>query len=76
MPNLPKHAQEVYQKAYEKAIEQFGNAGNPSDRAFDETAHKMAWAAVKQEYLIDYHTGDWKRKTRSEAWPYSLYSTG
>ncbi len=66
MPNLPKHAQEVYRKAYHQAVEQYDSPGHTAPASLDEAAHKTAWAAVKQEYAIDYHTGEWKRKTKSE----------
>jgi cation transport regulator len=49
--NLPKHAQEIYKEAYNSAWDEYAD---PSDRRGDasreETAHKVAWAAVKQKY--------------------------
>lgn len=49
--NLPQHAQEIYQAAYNSAWEQYKD---PEDRRGDasreETAHRVAWAAVKQSY--------------------------
>ncbi len=49
--NLPKHAQEIYMKAYNSAFDQYKN---PEDREGDdsreEVAHKVAWSAVKQKY--------------------------
>lgn len=60
--NLPKHAQEIYQKAYNSAWEQYDK---PSERRGDasreETAHKVAWSAVKSEYEKD-DNDNWKRK--------------
>jgi len=59
---LPKHGQEIYQAAYNNAWDQYKD---PSDRKDDstreETAHKVAWAAVKKEYKKN-DTGDWKKK--------------
>ena len=62
--NLPKHAQEIYKEAfnsawseYDKPDERRGNASR------EETAHKVAWAAVKNEYEKDDRTGKWKRKS-------------
>ena len=47
--NLPKHAQEIYMKAYNSAWEQYSEPeerrGNASR---EETAHRVAWAAVKR----------------------------
>ena len=49
--NLPKHAREIYKEAYNSAWQEYKN---PSDRKGDatreETAHRVAWAAVKQKY--------------------------
>lgn len=52
--NLPGHAQEIYVKAFNSAWDQYkdpderrGNTGR------EETAHKVAWAAVKNEYHKD-----------------------
>lgn len=49
--NVPSGAQEIYRKAFNSAWEQYkdpderlGNAGR------EETAHKVAWSAVKKEY--------------------------
>lgn len=48
---LPEHAQHIYRKAFNSAYEQYDRAeerrGN-ADR--EETAHRVAWAAVKQTY--------------------------
>jgi cation transport regulator len=61
--NLPKHAQEIYQAAFNSAWEQYDQ---PSERRGDatreETAHKVAWAAVKNDYVKDDKTGKWKKK--------------
>ena len=49
--NLPEHAQEIYKEAFNNAWDQYKD---PSDRKGDasreETAHKVAWDAVKNEY--------------------------
>ena len=49
--NLPKHAQEIYKEAFNSAWDQYDE---PSERRGDasreETAHKVAWAAVKEKY--------------------------
>jgi cation transport regulator len=65
--NLPKHAQEIYLEAFNNAWEEYAN---PEDRKGDasreETAHKVAWSAVKQVYEKDETSGSWKKKTHSE----------
>lgn len=40
--NLPKHAQEIYREVFNNADKQYKN---------EVTAHKVAWAAVKREYV-------------------------
>ena len=61
--NLPKHAREIYLAAFNNAWDQYSD---PEDRRGDasreETAHKVAWAAVKNEYEKDTKTGKWKKK--------------
>jgi len=43
--NLPEHAQEIFLKAFNNAWEEYAEQ---DDR--EATAHKVAWAAVKQRY--------------------------
>jgi len=60
--NLPKHAQEIYLAAFNSAWEQYAS---PEERRGDdsreETAHKVAWSAVKQPY--EKRNGRWVRST-------------
>ncbi len=60
--NVPKHAQEIYMAAYNSAWDEYKD---PSDRRGDasreETAHKVAWAAVKQKYEKA-ENGRWVKK--------------
>lgn len=60
---LPKHAEEIYIAAYNSAWNQYKD---PDDRRGDDTreevAHKVAWAAVKNDYEKDEATGKWKKK--------------
>ncbi len=49
--NLPKHAKEIYLEAYNSAWEQYAKAEDRrGDDTREETAHKVAWAAVKKKY--------------------------
>ncbi len=61
--NLPAHAQEIYMEAYNSAWDQYKD---PEDRREDnsreETAHSVAWAAVKHKYEKDEKSGKWKAK--------------
>ena len=52
--NLPRHAQEIDQAAYNNAWEEYDHE--------EERAHRVAWAAVKQLYVKDDKTGKWEKK--------------
>ncbi len=49
--NVPHHAQEIHKEAFNSAWVEYAD---PDDRRGDasreEVAHKVAWAAVKQDY--------------------------
>lgn len=59
--NLPEHAQEIYKEAFNNAWDEYSD---PKDRKGDssreETAHSVAWAAVKEKY--EKKNGKWTRK--------------
>lgn len=61
--HLPEHAQEIYMEAFNSAWEQYDQ---PEERRGDatreETAHKVAWSAVKRKYEKDEATGRWRAK--------------
>jgi cation transport regulator len=59
--NLPKHAQEIYKEAYNSAWDTYSDPDDRRDDASrEETAHKVAWSAVKKKYEKD---GDrWVKK--------------
>lgn len=49
--NLPKHAKEIYKEAYNSAWEEYKDPKDRKDDASrEETAHKVAWSAVKNKY--------------------------
>lgn len=60
--NVPKHAQEIYKEAFNSAWDQYED---PDDRRGDatreETAHRVAWAAVKEKYAKG-DDGKWHAK--------------
>lgn len=60
--NLPRHAQEIYKEAFNSAYDQYDE---PSERRGDsgreETAHKVAWSAVKKAYAKG-DDGKWHAK--------------
>jgi cation transport regulator len=59
---LPGHAQEIYRKAFNSAWAEYKD---PEDRRGDasreETAHKVAWSAVKKVYDKS-EDGRWHRR--------------
>lgn len=60
--SLPPHAQDIYKKAHDNALERYKN---PEERRGNESreavANKVAWAAVKKEYRrVD--KGEWEKK--------------
>lgn len=60
--NLPEHGQEIYRKAYNSAWDQYDEPEERrANRSREETAHSVAWAAVKKVYDKD-ESGRWKRK--------------
>jgi cation transport regulator len=61
--NLPKHAQEIYMEAFNSAWDQYDEPEERrGDASREETAHKVAWAAVKKKYEKDDDSGKWKAK--------------
>ena len=60
---LPNHAQDIYRAAFNSAWDEYRDAskrrGNESQ---EEAAHKVAWAAVKDEYEKDDSSGKWHPK--------------
>ena len=61
---LPKHAQDIYRKAYNSAWDEYADASKRrGDESQEETAHKVAWAAVKDKYEKDDTSGTWKPKS-------------
>lgn len=47
---LPAHARDIYKEAFNSAWEQYKDKADRRDDASRETAHKVARAAVKNDY--------------------------
>jgi cation transport regulator len=61
--NLPEHAQEIYKEAFNSAWDQYDQPQERrNDDSREETAHKVAWAAVKKVYEKDEKSGAWTKK--------------
>lgn len=59
--NLPDHAQTIYREAFNSAFEEYKSAKDRRAVASrEETAHKVAWSAVKQRY--EKRGGRWQPK--------------
>jgi cation transport regulator len=50
--HLPKHAQEIYQAAFNSAWDEYAQD--------EERAHRVAWSAVKKKYKKEANSGQWK----------------
>ena len=60
---LPAHAQEIYMEAFNSAWDQYDRPEERrGDSSREETAHRVAWAAVKNTYEKDEQTGRWQEK--------------
>ena len=61
--NLPEHAQDIYRSAYNNAWDEYKDASErQGDASREETAHRVAWSAVKNVYKKDDKSGKWKKK--------------
>jgi cation transport regulator len=61
--HLPRHAQEIYKETFNHAWDEYRDEKRRRDNASrEETAHKVAWSAVKQQYEKDGHSGQWTPK--------------
>lgn len=59
--SLPPHAQDIYKEAYNSAWDQYKDPEKRrGDATREETAHRVAWSAVKDEY--EKQNGEWVKK--------------
>jgi cation transport regulator len=57
--NLPEHGQDIYREAFNSAWEQYDEPHErKDDRTREETAHAVAWNAVKMKYKKN-EEGEW-----------------
>jgi cation transport regulator len=48
---LPKHAQDIYKEAFNHAFAQYADEEKrKTPQSREQTAHKVAWSAVKKKY--------------------------
>ncbi|MFO0703966.1 MAG: ChaB family protein [Patescibacteria group bacterium] len=62
---LPTHAQDIYMNAFNSAWYEYDKPSERQEgRDREETAHAVAWSAVKSKYKKDESTGKWVEKSR------------
>jgi cation transport regulator len=60
--HMPKHAQEIYQEAYNGAWDEYQDPNRRRGKqSREEVAHKVAWSAIKGEYRKG-DDAEWHRK--------------
>ena len=60
--HVPTHAQEIYKEAFNHAWQEYKDPGERrGDATREETAHRVAWSAVKEKYEKG-ADGDWHAK--------------
>jgi len=60
---LPDHAQRIYLEAFNHAWAEYKYKEDRRGEATrEETAHKVAWGAVKHTYEKEENTGKWREK--------------
>jgi cation transport regulator len=60
--NLPEHAQDIYREAYNSAWDQYDRPEERLEgREREETAHAVAWSAVKKVYQKN-SEGEWVKQ--------------
>ena len=61
--HLPPHAQEIYLEAFNNAWKEYADpAKRRGNITQEETAYRVAWAAVKETYSKNEKTGEWEKK--------------
>ncbi len=59
---LPKHGQEIYKEAFNSAWDKYDKPSErKANRDREETAHAVAWSAVKRVYQKN-NQGEWVKK--------------
>ncbi|KAF1076653.1 ChaB family protein [Methanogenium sp. MK-MG] len=62
--HLPLHAQEIYLAAFDNAWEEYADPEKRrGEESREETAHRVAWDAVKRRYRKNPRTGVWEERT-------------
>lgn len=60
--NLPHHAQEIYQEAYNSAYDEYKDPDKrKGDDSRESVSHQVAWSAVEKKYEKG-DDGNWHKK--------------
>ena len=60
--HVPKHAQEIYKKAFNSAWDEYSDKSERrGNESREEVAHKVAWSAVRKKYSKG-EDGDWRAR--------------
>ncbi len=63
LKRLPEHAKEIYMKAFNNAWKQYRDPKKRRDNSSrEETAHKVAWSAVKRKFKRRWLSGRWVKR--------------
>jgi cation transport regulator len=63
--SLPEHAQHIFKKVHANAVKHYQDPAKRragKSQSAEEVAHKAAWAAVKQKYMVMERMGNAFRK--------------
>lgn len=58
---LPAQAQEIYKSTFNQVWRHYKHSDDPQGGSREETSHKIAWSAVKQQYVKS-SQNEWRRK--------------
>jgi len=63
--NLPVHAQEIFLEAFNSAWDEYADpAKRRGKESLEETAFRVAWAAVEKVYVKNGKTGMWEKREK------------
>lgn len=61
--HLPKDAQDIYREAFNHAEKEYQDPQTRHDNSsLEEISHKVAWNAVKKQYIKNISNGTWELK--------------
>lgn len=68
---LPEHAQDIYREAFNSAWERYDDPDKRrGDQSREQTAHQIAWAAVKKQYEKDPDNWEFIPRKPASTWAF------